>query len=59
MKMENGVKILGAAVKPVFEAFLNKGYAAKLIEQAFGSKSIDSDASYSAAVYIYTLRSIE
>jgi predicted hydrocarbon binding protein len=59
MEMKKSVMILGAAIKPVFEAFLNKEYATKLIEQAFGTKSIDPDMTYPAAIYIDTLRSIE
>ena len=51
--------ILGAAIKPVIEAFLNKGYALKLIKDTLGPDYIDADSSYSAKKYIDILRSIE
>lgn len=59
MEMKSHIMILGAAIKPVIEAFLNKGYAKQLINQKLGTDTIEPDTAYSAAKYIDTLRSIE
>ena len=59
MEMKSHIMILGAAIKPVIEAFLNKGYAKKLIQKNLGAESIDEDIYYPAEKYIETLQSIE
>ena len=59
MEMKSHIMILGAGIKPVIEAFLNKGYAKQLINQKLGTDTIDPDTAYPATKYIDTLRSIE